>query len=82
MIDPKRREMFTDLYRMAEAYEQPPFLPGDLEGNANWFADANAKWFVPFVKKYPNMLAFDLASSIVEEANRMAKEANNQPTLL
>lgn len=82
MIDPKRREMFTELYRMAEHYEQPPFLPGDIEGNANWFASANAEWFVPFVKKYQSTLAFDLASSIVDEAGRLAKEANNQQSFI
>ena len=82
MIDPNRRQMFTDLYRMAEFYEQPPFQPGDIEGNANWFAKANEDWLVPFVRKYPEMLAFDLAASIVDDAGRKAKEANNQRPII
>ena len=79
MIDPKRREMFADLYRMAEYYEQPPFCPGNIDGNANWFVKANEEALYPFVTKYPdNQLAFDLALAIVEDANRKAVEANNQ----
>ena len=32
VIDPKRREMFVDLYRLAEYYERPPFVSGDIAG--------------------------------------------------
>lgn len=79
MIDPKVREMFADLYRLAEYYEQPPFHPGDIEGNANWFVKANKEALYPFITKYPDdQLACDLALAIVEEANRKAVEANIQ----
>ena len=73
MIDPNRREMFTDLYRMAEYYEKPPFHPGDIEGNANWFAQANEDLLMPFCKKHPDQLALDLALAIVDDASRQAK---------
>ena len=79
MIDPKAREMFADLYRLAEYYEQPLFHPGDIDGNANWFVTANDEALYPFVTKYQgNQLACDLALAIVEEANRKAVEANKQ----
>ena len=79
MIDPKRREMFADLYRLAEYYECPPFHPGDIEGNANWFLKANDEALYPFFKKYPeDQLACDLAIAIVDNANRKALEANKQ----
>lgn len=79
VIDPKRREMFADLYRLAEYYECPPFHPGDIEGNANWFLKANDEALFPFVKKYPDdQLAYDLVLAIVENANRKALEANKQ----
>lgn len=79
VIDPKRREMFADLYRLAEYYERPPFRPGDIEGNANWFLKANDEALFPFVKKYPeDQLAYDLVLAIVEDANRKALEANKQ----
>lgn len=79
VIDPKRREMFADLYRLAEYYECPPFRPGDIEGNANWFLKANDEALFPFVKKYPeDQLAYDLVLAIVENANRKALEANKQ----
>lgn len=83
MIDPKRREMFTDLYRLAEYYEKPPFQPGDIDGNAEWFVEANEKMLLPFVRKYPgDKLALDLALAIVEAANRLGVAANNlQPIL-
>lgn len=76
MIDPRRREMFTDLYRMAEYYEQPPFRPGDIEGNANWFVAANEKQLRPFLTKYPDRMALDLAMAVVDEASRKAAELN------
>ena len=79
MIDPKRREMFADLYRLAEYYECPSFNPGDIEGNANWFLKANDEALYPFFKKYPeDQLAGDLAIAIVDNANRKALEANKQ----
>ena len=76
MIDPRRREMFTDLYRMAEYYEQPPFRPGDIEGNANWFLTANEEQLRPFLTKYPDRMALDLAMAVVDEASRKAAELN------
>ena len=76
MIDPNRREMFTDLYRMAEYYEKPPFQPGDIDGNADWFVKANEEWFIPFCQKHPGQLALDLAMAVLEDANRQAVEAN------
>lgn len=76
VIDPKRREMFTDLYRMAEYYEQPPFRAGDIDGNANWFVIANEEQLRPFLTKYTDQLAMDLALAIVDEASRKAAELN------
>lgn len=71
------REMFKDLYRMAEYYEQPPFRPGDIDGNANWFVKANDEQLLPFLAKYPDSkMAIDLAVAIVDEASRKAAEAN------
>ena len=78
MIDPKRREMFVDLYRMAEYYEQPPFVPGDIEGNAAWFVKAQEDVLLPFIAKYPGRFASDLAVSVVDEANRLAVKMNNE----
>lgn len=76
MIDPKRREMFTDLYRIAEYYEQLPFRPGDIEGNANWFVIANEEQLRPFLTKYADQMAMDLVMAIVDEASRKAAELN------
>ena len=79
VISEKRREMFVDLYRLAEYYEQPPFQPGDIEGNANWFLKANDEALYPFFKKYPDdRLAGDLAVAIVDEANRKGLAANKK----
>ena len=78
MIDPKRREMFTDLYRLAEFYEKPPFQPGDIEQNANWFVKAQEEQLDPFLMKHHDQMAVDLALAIVEDANRQAKEANGR----
>ena len=79
VIDPRTREMFVDVYRLAEYYECPPFHPGDIEGNANWFLKANDEALYPFFKKYPDdQLAGDLAVAIVDSANRKALEANKQ----
>lgn len=78
MIDPKAREMFADLYRLAEYYENPPFQPGDIEGNADWFVKANEEALYPFVAKHHgDQLACDLAFAVLEEANRKAVKANN-----
>lgn len=82
MIDPKRREMFTDLYRLAEYYENPPFVPGDIEGNAQWFITAMSETLNPFLEKHPGQMAADLAFDVVEEANRLAVEANKQGSVL
>lgn len=77
MLSEKRREMFKDLYRMAEYYEQPPFKPGDIDGNANWFVGANEAQLRPFLTKYPdNQMALDLAMAIIDEASRQAREMN------
>lgn len=77
MIDQRRREMFTDLYRLAEYYESPPFKPGDIDGNADWFVNANKETLIPFLQKYDgDQLAFDMACAVLEEANRLGVEAN------
>lgn len=76
MIDPKRREMFVDLYRLAEYYEQPPFRSGDIEWNANWFVISNEEQLRPFLTKYTDQMALDLAIAIVDEASRKAAELN------
>ena len=78
MIDPKRRELFVDLYRIAEHYENPPFKPGDIDGNANWFIQAQKSVLDPFLEKYPDRLAADLVFSIVDEAGRKARKANEE----
>lgn len=79
MISNTRRELFSDLYRLAESYEKPPFKPGDIEGNANWFAMSYESTLKGFLAKYPNdELAYDLASAIIEDANRQAVAANKQ----
>ena len=83
MIDPNRRVMFTDLYRMAEFYEKPGFQPGDIEGNANWFVMAQEKAFMPFMMLHgDDPLAVDLALAVLEEANRQAVKANEQVSVL
>lgn len=77
MTDPKRREMFTELYRMAEYYESPPFRPGDIEGNSQWFVEAQEKHLKPFILKYQGcQLAADLAVAIIDEASRKAAKMN------
>lgn len=83
VIDPKRREMFTDLYRLAEFYESPPFQPGDIEGNADWFLVANEQALVPFFRKHgEDQLAIDLALAVVDAANRLGVEANKTASVL
>ena len=77
MIDPKRREMFTDLYRLAEYYENPPFIPGETQKNAEWFVIAMNEALYPFLNKHNDQMASDLAWDIVEDANRKAVKANN-----
>lgn len=76
VIDPKRREMFVDLYRLAEYYENPPFRNGDIDGNAAWLEKANSEMFLPFVIKYPSTLATRLAIAILDEVDVLAKKAN------
>lgn len=77
MIDPKRREIFVDLYRLAEYYERPPFKPGDIDGNADWFIAATSEQLMPFLTKYQgSQLASDLAMAILDDANRQAVEMN------
>ena len=82
VIDQRRREMFTDLYRLAEFYESPPFQPGDIDGNADWFLRANEEQLIPFIKKHPGQFASDLAVAVLEEAGRLAVAANKQESLL
>ena len=77
MKDQHRREMFIDLYRLAEYYEDPPFKPGDIDGNADWFVMAQEAQLAPFLLKYPgDQLAADLAMAVIDEANRQAVETN------
>ena len=79
MIDPNRRVIFSDLYRLAEFYENPGFRPGDIEGNANWFVMAQEKALMPFLQKYQgNQLAIDLANAILSEADRLAAAMNKK----
>ena len=78
MIDPERREMFVDLYRLAEYYEKPPFIDGDIDGNAAWFEKAQQELIILFHKKHPYTLATRLAVAIIDEANELAKEANKR----
>ena len=83
VINPERRTMFTDLYRLAEFYEQPPFQPGDIDGNANWFVMAQEKALMPFLMQYgDNEMAVGLAMAILEDANRQAVEMNRQVSVL
>ena len=83
VIDPKRREMFADLYRLAEYYENPPFIPGDIEGNAKWFIDAMSEVLNPFLAKYDgSQMAMELAFDVVEDANRKAVAANKEVSVL
>ena len=76
MIDPKRREMFADLYRLAEYYENPPFIPGRIDHNAEWFVSAMNEALYPFLGKHTDQMAMDLAIAIVDEASRRAAELN------
>jgi len=83
MISDKRREMFGDLYRLAEGYEKPPFRPGDIDGNAEWFVTAQEDQLMPFLKKYQgDKLAADLAFAVVDAASRQAAEMNKMGSVL
>ena len=82
MISEERREMFVDLYRLAEYFEAPPFQPGAYDSNADWFIHAVNDQLSPFVRKHDSPLARGLAIAILDEADRMAKEANAQQSLL
>lgn len=83
MIDPKRRELFADLYRLAEYFEAAPFQPGDIDGNANWFIEAVRDHFGPFINKYDcDQYAIDLAMAVLDEANRRAVIANKMASVL
>lgn len=83
VINPDRRTMFTDLYRLAEFYEQPPFKPGDIDGNANWFVMAQEKALMPFLMLHGNdEMAVGLAMAILEDANRQAVEMNERVSVL
>ena len=77
MKSDKRREMFGDLYRLAEYYESPPFRAGDIDGNAAWFIKAHHEQLMPFLRKYEDdPLAADLAEDVVNDASRRAAEMN------
>lgn len=83
MIDPKRREMFTDLYRLAECYEKPRVQPGDIDGNAKWFILAQEQWLDPFLRKYEgNKLAIDIALAILDDASEKAAAANKETPVI
>lgn len=76
MISEKRRELFVDLYHLAEYYEAPPFKPGDVTGNSDWFCKAADERLKPFFKKHDSALAMGLVFEIVEDASRRAAEIN------
>lgn len=77
MKNQMRRDMFADLYRLAEHYEDPPFKPGDIDGNADWFVKAQEEMLKPFILKYQNsLLAAELAMAVVDDASRKAAEMN------
>lgn len=79
MISAMRREMFGDIYRLAEFYEDPPFKPGDIDGNSAWFIAAHEAQLMPFLRKYQtDPLASELAMAIVEEASKKAAVMNNK----
>jgi len=79
VINPKRREMFKDLYRLAEYYEAPQFAPGDIDGNADWFAIAQEAVLMPFLNKWADDdLAGALAFDVVEATSKLAAEANRK----
>ena len=78
MKDPKRREMFTDLYRLAEYYEDPP-LGSDIRVNAEWFTKAMEEQLKPFLKKWDgDQLAGDMAIAILDEASRLELAARKE----
>lgn len=77
MIDRKRREMFGDLYKLAEDCEKPPFVIGDTEGNVQILAGIARDKLNPFLAKYDgDKLAEALAMAVYEEAGRLAKDEN------
>ena len=79
MIDAKRRELFSDLYRLAEYYEAPVFKAGDIEGNSAFFVRAQKEAFAPFMRKYEgNKFASDLAIAVLDECSRRAAEKNKE----
>lgn len=83
MISPERRNLFGDLYRLAEYYENPPFKAGDIEGNAKWFDEATKQTLTPFLNKYKdgdlNQLSIALAIAVVDEASKKAAALNKMP---
>ena len=77
MKDERRREMFVDLYRFAEYCENPPFKPGDIEGNGAWFEKTTREQMIPFLEKYKAIpIAANLAIDVYAEAERKAAEMN------
>lgn len=77
MIDQKRREMFGDLYKLAEDCEKPPFVRGDTEGNVQILIRIARDKLDPFLAKYGgDKLAEALAMAVYEEAGRLAKDEN------
>ena len=79
MISDKRRELFSDLYRLAEYYEAPVFQAGQIEENANWFIKAQDEALTPFFLKHPDdRFAMDLAMAVLDECSRRAAEKNKE----
>lgn len=77
MIDQKRREMFGDLYKLAEDCEKPPFVRGDTEGNVQTLIGIARDKLDPFLAKHGgDKLAEALAMAVYEEAGRLAKDEN------
>ncbi len=80
MISEAKRQMFVDLYKLAEQYENPPFHAADVEGNSRWFDAATKIVLNPFLNKYKgNQLAMDLAVAVVDEASKRAAVLNQMP---
>lgn len=83
MNSDSRRQLFIDVYKLAEFYEVPPFQPGDIEGNGNWFIMSYETVIKDFLAKYEgNKLAYDLVSAVIDDASRRAADANKQASVI
>lgn len=79
MISEKRRELFSDLYRLAEYYEAPRFKAGAIDENAAWFIRAQNEALMPFLLKHQDdRFAADLAVAVVDECSRRAAAKNKE----